>query len=297
MGEILLEGLVFGKSQYEELNALINRRFAEVGLMVVSHRGLGVGSAAQNTALGVRGAMISGADMIELDIAASSDNVYYCFHDGTEPEYLGIETNLQQLSSADIENLRYIRVDRPGRPAKVERALPLLKEFKGQDVLFNIDRSWWRWPKFLKALDILEMPQQLLLKCPAWDHSALDQLSRHPLKYPFAPICSTVKEAEQVLEMDGLNVVGLELLTETPLHPWLQRETIDHLHDKGVFAIASAVTLNTGIPLFGGFDDERAIYEGPESSYGAIMDRGIDAIQTDWPWLVAAYRDERLASE
>jgi glycerophosphoryl diester phosphodiesterase len=284
---------VFGLKQYEQVNSLINRRLAEVGVLVVSHRGAGVGSAAQNTALGVRGALASGAEMVEIDVAASSDGTFYCFHDGTEPEALGIDDNIQYLSAEEIDKLRYIRVDRPGRPSPVERLLPLLKEFQGTDALFNLDRSWWRWPAFLKALESLGMIEQITLKCPAWDLSAVGLLSKYPVKYPFVPICSSMDDVDRVIGMPGLNTIGVELLTEIPIHPWLQRETIDTLHERGVFTLASTVTLPTGVPLFGGYDDEKAVLGDPADVFAPLMDLGIDAIQTDWPWLLKSVRDSR----
>ncbi|MDR1833403.1 MAG: glycerophosphodiester phosphodiesterase family protein [Propionibacteriaceae bacterium] len=281
---------MFGRAEFEQANALLNRKLGERGMLVVSHRGAAVGSAAQNTALAVRGALLSGADMVEIDACAAADGVYFAFHDGTEPEQLGIEENLQTLTSEQIDKLRYLRVDRPGRPATVERLLPLLEEFKG-DVLFNIDRSWWRWPILLNLLDTLAMPAQLVLKCPAWDESALTQLERHPVKYPFVPICASPEDADRVIDSPDLNTVGLELLTETPLHPWFQRDVIEGLHERGVFTMVSTVTLNTGIPLFGGLDDELALLEGLDAAFGPLVTRGIDAIQTDWPWLLRSYLD------
>jgi glycerophosphoryl diester phosphodiesterase len=281
---------VFGQERHAEVNALLNRRIAELKVLVISHRGVSAGSAAPNTELAVRGAVRSGADMVEIDVCSSSDGAYYCFHDGYEPELLGCEANLQTLTGAEIDKLRYIHVDRPGRPSPVERVLPLLRKFEG-DLLFNIDRSWWRWPHFLKALDALRMPTQILLKCPAWEASAIRQLRKHPVKYPFAPICSHSDDLEEVLALDGLNTVGVELLTESPEHPWLRRDTVDALHERGLFTMASTVTLTTGVPLFGGYDDELAIQSSPTYAFGPLFDLGVDAIQTDWPWLLRDYRD------
>ena len=52
----------------------------------------------------------------------------------------------------------------------------------------------------------------------------------------------------------------------------------------------NTVTLTTGIPLFGGLDDELAISDSPGGGLRPVFDLGVDAIQTDWPALVRDYR-------
>lgn len=159
---------MFGKPQFAAMNSLINEVFETEGVVVVAHRGSAGGSITVNTELGVKAALLQGAAMVELDVAASRDGDFFCFHDGYEPEVLGFEANLQSLSTAEIEQASYVWIDRPGRRARVERLLPLLTAFRDTRTLFTIDRSWWRWPQLLQALDGLYMAHQLLIKCPAW---------------------------------------------------------------------------------------------------------------------------------
>ena len=124
---------------------MISRADEPAHPLIVAHRGSAGGSVAVNTALGVKAAVLQGARMIEIDVTASRDGEFYCFHDGCEAELLGFESNLQTLPASDIDKASYLWVDRPGRPARVERLLPMLRSFRNSDVLFNVDRSWWRW--------------------------------------------------------------------------------------------------------------------------------------------------------
>jgi glycerophosphoryl diester phosphodiesterase len=78
--------------------------------------------------------------------------------------------------------------------------------------------------------------------------------------------------------------------------PFVQPETITRLHDQGLTVWVNTLVLPNGVPLAGEYDDERALYEGPAAAWGPLLDLGIDVIQTDWPWLLAAYRHERVAS-
>lgn len=285
---------MFGQPRFAAMNALINDVFESERVVVVAHRGSGGGSVAVNTALAVRAALLQGAAMVELDVTASADGEFYCFHDGYEAESLGIDTNLQTLSAAEIDTLSYLWMDRPGRTARVEHLLPLLKGFADTRALFNIDRSWWRWPNLLKALDGLYMAHQLLLKCPAWEDAALQRLRQFDVKFPFVPICATPDDVYKVVNDPKLNTVGVELITNTRQHPWFSASVVEEFHALGVFVFVNTVTLTTGIPLFGGLDDELAVASSPDEAYGPVLALGVDAIQTDWPAIVRDYRDAWL---
>ena len=237
---------MFGQAKFAALNSRINTRLAEVGVLVVAHRGCGHGSIADNTALAVKAAALSGADVVELDVSASRDGEFFCFHDGYEPELLGLQSNLQTLTAAEIDQASYLWVDRPGRRARVERLLPLLESCRGTGVLFNLDRSWWRWPQLLRALRSLRMADQLILKCPAWEEDALGRLREFGVKFPFVPICATPEDVYRTIGDPDLNTVGAELITTTPEHPWFNPEVIKEFHKLGVFCFVNAETLTIG---------------------------------------------------
>lgn len=286
---------MFGQPRFQAMNALINSRLEREQLLIVAHRGCGGGSVAVNTELAIKAAFLQGAGMVEIDVTASSDGEFYCFHDGYEPEVLGIETNLQMLTAAEIDQLSYVWVDRPGRRARVERLLPLLAGFRGTDALFNVDRSWWRWPNLLKALDGLYMAHQLVMKCPAWETAALDRLREFNVKFPFVPICANPDDVYRTVNDPELNTIGVELITNTRQHPWFSSSVIEEFQGLGVFCFVNTVTLPTGVPLFGGLDDELAISESPEAAFAPVLALGVNAVQTDWPAIWRDYRTKWLA--
>lgn len=284
---------MFGAVAHAELNQLGNHLAAKRRPMVVSHGGVSGGFMPSNSWLAVQAAVASGADVVKIDVAASNDNIFFAFHDGYESELLGIDRNIQSLSAAEIGELSYVWCDRPGRRARVERLLPLMDAFRGQELVFALDRSWWRWPTLLKLLDGLNMPQQVLLKVPGWETDALEKLRTHRVKYPALAICSTPAEYDELPRDPDINIVGVELLAAYDDEAWFQREAIDMIHDDGRLAWINSETLTTGVPLFGGHDDERAIREGPDAAWSRVFDLGIDAIQTALPWLLRDYRERR----
>ncbi|MEA4945413.1 MAG: glycerophosphodiester phosphodiesterase family protein [Propionicimonas sp.] len=286
---------MFGQAQFAAENRLVNEVLARVGTMIVSHRGVGYASLAENSALAVRAAVLSGSDMVELDVTSSRDGEFFGFHDGYELELLGFEKNLQTLTAGEVDKASHVWIDRPGRQARVERLLPLLESFRGSGVLLQLDRSWWRWPQLLRAAATLKMSDQLVMKCPAWEEAALERLREFPTKYPLIPICSSPDDVYRTVGDPQLNTVGVELITTTERSPWFCDSVIEEFHDLGVFSLVSTVTLTTGVPLFGGLDDELAVADSPDTAWGPIFELGIDAIQTDWPWLLRDYRELRRA--
>lgn len=283
-----------GLPEFSAINAQLSETLTRAKPAVVAHRGLGHASIAPNTVGAVRAAVRSGAEIVQIPVSASADMYFWAFHDGFEPEHLGIKRNIQTLTAIDVRDQSYIWRDRPGRMARVEPLLEVLGKFAGGPTLFAIDRSWWRWPQLLIAIDTLRMPGQLLLKAPAWEHESLSRLQRHPVKYPFVPICSTPREVEEVLALDKLNIVGLELITTTRQSPWFDPEVIEEYHRRGLFILVNTVTLTTGIPQFGGYEDETAVFDSPAAAWQPLIDLGVDAIQTDWPWLLRGYRDRSV---
>jgi hypothetical protein len=282
-----------GQARYAEVNAQLRARLAERGTLVVVHRGTGIGSVVENTAAAVTAAVASGGDVVEIDVSASTDGDFFTFHDGTEPRHLGIEANLTTLTTARVRQLVYRHVDRPGRPARVEPLLELLARFRGGP-LFNVDRGWPWWETLLPALDGLDMAGQLLLKCDADADDRVALLRAHGVKYPFVPICRSIGQAERHLDDPDLNIVGVELITTGPDSPFLDRAVVAGLRARGALVLVNAEVLDNGVDLFAGHDDEAAVLGAPERGWGPLFDLGVDAIQTDWPWLLRDYRERRL---
>lgn len=284
---------MFGAEAHATTNALLNDLAEHSKPLIVSHGGVSVGSMPPNTVLSTRAALLSGADIVKIDVSGSTDNVFYAFHDGREAELVGMDRNIQTLSAAEIGGLRYLWQDRPGRRAGVERLEHVLGTFRGRKVMFALDRSWWRWPTLLKVLDGLEMPTQLILKLPVWEAAALDKLRNHRTKYPLLAICSSLDELHMLPTDEYANLIGVELIAHDVEYPWFDPAVLRSLRSSGLLTWVNSETMNTGIDLFGGYDDERAIVESPSAAWAPILDLGVDAIQTELPWLLSDYRELR----
>ncbi len=287
---------MFGDAVHAETNALLNSLASSHRPLIVSHGGVSVGPIPSNTAMAVRAALSSGADVVKIDVSASSDGVFFAFHDGFEAEYLGVDRNIQSMPASEIGELTYLWKNRPGHRVPVERLGGVLSQFKGRPVLFALDRSWWRWPALLRMLDGLHMHDQLVLKVPAWETAALHQLRLHKTKYPTLAICSTLDEVRALpIHDESINLVGVELIAHDDESPWFSRSVIDRLHRDRLLTWVNSETLTTGIPLFAGYDDSRAVNESPTAAWSRVLALGIDAVQTELPWLLWYVRECRNA--
>lgn len=112
----------------------------------------------------------------------------------------------------------------------MERLASVLSDFRGKDVLFALDRSWWRWPTLLKVLDGLQMTEQCLLKIARLEFSALGKLKAHKVKYPTLAICSTEEELYALpLHDPSINLVGVELIALDEDSAWFDPDVVDAL--------------------------------------------------------------------
>lgn len=282
-----------GRPEHAGVNRLFAQRLDEVGTLIVVHRGVAVGSVAENTVEAVLAARRSGGDVVELDVVASRDGVFFAFHDGMEPILLGVDDNLATLPASRVRELRHLRVAGTAREGRVPELGSVLARVPS-DTLINLDRSWPWWGALLPWLDGLGMTERVLLKCRADDEASLALLRAHPEPYPFMPICRTVEEAERILADPRLNTIGVELIASDEGSPFLDAAVIAGFRDRDVFTMVNAEVLTSGPPLFAGLDDDRSVFGDPDLGWGAILDLGVDAIQTDWPWLLEAYRARRL---
>lgn len=281
-----------GRPEHAHVNRRFARRLDEAGALIVVHRGVAAGSVAENTVEAVIAALRSGGDIVELDAVASRDGVFFAFHDGMEPILLGEPRNLATLPAERIRALRHLRIAGTARDGRVPELGALLAALP-DDALINLDRSWPWWGTLLPWLDERGVTERILLKCAADDQASLDVLRAHPEPYPFMPICRTLTQAERILDDPALNTIGVELIAAEPDSPFLDAAVIAGLRERGVFTLVNAEVLTSGPPLYAGLDDERSVFDDPDAGWGAILELGIDAIQTDWPWLLHAYRARR----
>ncbi len=271
-------------------NDVLRREIEKKGALIAAHRGTCGGNIVQNTSLAYRNALLHGADMIEVDAARTTDGVFYAFHNGEEKIEFGIPEDIRTLSSEKVDAMYALNC--MGQPTKqhAERLTEVLENFRGK-CFINIDRSWFYWKEIIALLKSMNMQDQILLKSGV-EKELLAELAATGEGIMYMPIMKTMEEWELVKQYD-INVAAAELIFEDEESPFVQPSFMKELHERGIAPWVNAITLNDDIRLSGSFGDNRAIGEGFDESWGALMDMGFEILQTDWPALLKGYLQER----
>lgn len=115
-----------------------------------------------------------------------------------------------------------------------------------------------------------------------------------PVKYMYMPIVYNMEELRKVLTYDNINIVGVEAIAKTADSEMIDPENLKWIREQGLYIWVNSINLGRGHELSGTYNDDVALSEGPDAAWGVLMDRGYNVIQTDWPSLLASYRDERF---
>ena len=276
----------------DALRAGLSTLMAERGTpLVVAHRGTTLGSFPDNTVRSAIGALRSGADVIETDVIRSVDGEYFLFHTGYEQKLFGVEGDVRKMTAEQLEGAVFRWQGGRSSPG-VERLDALLDALP--DTWVNIDRSWGLWPDLFDHLAQRGDEDRVLLKSPPKER-LLQALAEHPTPFLYFPIVRTVEELDRVADVDGINLIGAELLAAGPDDDFAVPEAVAAVAERYPFVLLNALNLENGSVLYLGADDDTSVLKNPEFGWGRLIEVGATAIQTDWPHLLRAYLMARTA--
>ena len=292
--------MFFGQDRFKETNELLNAKFAEKNVLICAHRGSWHGNVIQNTTIAYKAALMQGADILETDTTATVDDVVFSLHDGVEPRLFNKPWRCSlEMSSGEIEAIYPLNALGEASTHRVQR-LEDICAFLTHGELINVDRGWRARDLVLPVLDRFPyMQKQAILKAPLNAEALLEQLDSHPVPYMFMPICYNLADVEKALSYRSLNMVGVELIAHTVEDELYSDEAIEYIHSKKLFCWVNALVItdcNPKAPLYGLLNDDISILEGPESGWGALMEKKIDVIQTDWPAILRDFRKEKIGT-
>ncbi len=277
-------------SKNKELQEAVRRK----KVLVAAHRGTCGGSVVQNTILSYQNALLHGADMIEVDVSMTIDGVFFAFHNGEEQVELGIKRDIREMTAAEVESKKTLNSLQEYVGQKVERLDAVLERFRGK-CFINIDRSWFYWEKMIPFLKAKEMDAQILLKSGVHER-LLSELEKSGTGLMYMPIVKTAEEWETVKKYD-INVAAAELIFADLNGQFTDPAFLKELSDEGILPWVNVIRLNDEAVLSGGLDDNLAIGEGFEKSWGRLIGLGYKILQTDWPALLRKYVDENVQQE
>ena len=285
--EDTLTNRTIGSAQFSAMNEVIRARATATTPLIVAHRGTGLGSVPENTTGAVTVAVRQGADIVEVDTVRSTDGDYFVFHDGYEGMHFGTPRTITEMSTSEIQELRYRWVAQGSGQPTVTALADLLAQKR--EVILNVDRSWRYWPDIFQVLDARADPRRIVLKCPP-EREYLDALASHHVPYPLIPRVTEPEQVQDVLGYANLNVIGFELIAPTEGSPFLASGYIASLHARNLLVFVNALSFGPEMLQFAGYDDETSVLGDPDQGWGRLIALGADIIQTDWPDLLHSYR-------
>ncbi|PWG80818.1 glycerophosphodiester phosphodiesterase [Pararcticibacter amylolyticus] len=285
--------LLFGYSQtsFGQVAKLIQQLYEpnDKQVMVAAHRG-DWRNAPENSLQAYKLAIAEGVDIVELDLKMSKDSVLVILHDQTLNRSTTGKGKPSDFTLAELKRLNL----RDGLGAPTSQRIPTLEDVmlltKGK-VLVNLDHST---PFYKEAFAVLKKTgtlSQALFKSDehysilhAMYGSILDSIT-------FMPVVETDYGGNKQMILDyqkHLKPAAVELVFE--------HDTIDIFkRNEFIKKGGSRIWVNTlWANLCGGHNDDVASVEGKlEESWGWLIARGVNIIQTDRPHELIAYLRKR----
>ena len=264
--------------------------YAKKKIIVVAHRGSAAGNIPCNTIPAYETALLSGADMIEIDVDASADGKLYIFHPGMEKAHLGADVKIGELTSEEIKNLRYVNYDRTPTQFTLNTLDEIFEQFRGR-CFINVDKFWCNPEKITAAIKRHNIMDQILVKSSP-SKAVFDVLRELAPDIAFMPIVRRTHPSHGELVASKINYIGAEVLFDSEENEVASEEFIDMMHRDKKLVWANSIIYNHKDQLTAGHSDDAAICGDPEYGWGWLARRGFDFIQTDWTSLLTTYLDK-----
>ncbi|MBQ4087583.1 MAG: glycerophosphodiester phosphodiesterase family protein [Clostridia bacterium] len=263
----------------------------EKGIMIVAHRGVAGGNLPCNTPESYEGAILQGADMVELDVSISRDGKLFVFHPGMEPAHLKSEKLIADMDATEVEQLRFYNMDDAETHYGVSYLKDVLKQLKGR-ILINIDKYWTCMEEITALVRELGMEQQVLVKLFADQTEEIEKMEQVAPDIPFMVLVKHTDEITDTLLQKNVNYIGTEVLFETDTAPVASKEYVEEMHKKGLLVWMNAIVYNEKDVISGGHTDDISVAGNPDEGWGWIGARGADIVQTDWPQMAITYYEK-----
>ena len=258
-------------------------------VLVASHRG-DWRNYPENSLAAIESVIGLGADIVEIDLALTSDSVLMVCHDRT--------LNRTTTGKGLIAEIPYDSVRRcflkSGHGVATSHRMPTLREaleLCKDRIVVNIDKGYQYYDLVQRLSEELGVTGQLLIKgkSPVADVAA--KFAEHPRNMMYMPIIDILKPKGQALFAEyrekGIVPLAYEICWDRPA-PEVEACM------REVVAGGSKLWVNSlWASLCGGLDDDRAFEGDPAAVYGKLVDMGATMIQTDRPELLISYLRSR----
>ncbi|MCM1504383.1 MAG: glycerophosphodiester phosphodiesterase family protein [Muribaculum sp.] len=240
----------------------------------------------ENSLKGIESVIKMGADIVEIDLALTSDSVLVVCHDRTLNRTTTGKGLIEDVTMDSVSKVFLRAGHGVATTHKVPTLLEVLELCKDR-IVINIDKGYQYYDLVLALSDSLGMTDQLLIKGKSPLKEVADKMASHNQNMMYMPIIDILKPAGQELFNAYLTSGTVPLAYEvcwdqlTPEVTKCMSEVIEQ---------GSKLWVNSLWPkLNGGLCDDAAFEGNPDDIYGKLIGFGATMIQTDRPELLLTY--------
>lgn len=270
---------------------LFERALVMNDFLIVAHRGLWGGNVIQNTRQAALLAKRAGADIVEIDISRSSDGIYYLFHDEASPYLLQDKIVLGDLTSSEIRELEYYNARQSLSGYKIEKLSDFL-DWLPINILVNIDLAWKYFddPALYEIIETSGKRDQIYFKSsPKDDHlKYFEEMSRG---MHYVPIIFEQADIQRChADYPDLNILGYEFIVKDENTDLWEPGFLEKLGGDQKLLIANSEYVAKDFIIYNNWNDDTALFNQEEDTWGKTLGTGINTIMTDWPYFLNDYR-------
>ena len=258
-------------------------------VLVASHRG-DWRNYPENSLPAIRSAIEMGVDIVEIDLALTSDSVLVLCHDRTIDRTTSGKGPIAEIT---YDSIRRVNL-RAGQNAVTHWKVPTLEEaliLCKDKIVVNIDKGFQYYGLIHPLLEKYGMLEQVLIKSNVTADRAAATFSKYDDNCLFMPIVNFGKKSyRKILESYE------RLKYPLPAYEICWSEYTPEVETcmREVIAGGSKLWVNSLWPsLNGGLCDDAAVEGDPAEVYGKLVDMGATLIQTDRPELLISYLRSR----
>lgn len=238
----------------------------------------------ENSVEAMQSAIEMGVDIVEIDVAMTSDSVLIVMHDRRADRTTKAKGLVSDLKWTDLGKFRL----RSGHGVTTKCRIPTLEELLlvcKDRVIVNIDANGWPYLDMIYDMLVrLDMLDQVIIKCGCEFDEAMKAIAGRPIM--FMPMLSpAVPASVEKLHrfLDEYPCPAYEICMYNKICP-SDIEAIALINERGACAWTDTLWDSVG----GGYCDDDAVAD-PDRVYGKHLEIGSSIIQTDRPGLLIGY--------
>lgn len=167
----------------------------------------------------------------------------------------------------------------------------ILEFLKGK-CFVNVDKFWTAVEDISECIRRHGMQDQVIVKAPAMPEY-LDQLEKYAPDMPYMPIISQKDTITDELLRRNISFIGAEVLFYSDDDETASTAYIEAMHKRGLLLWVNSIIYDYRAQIAAGHSDDAAIVGNTDASWGWLIDRHYDMIQTDWVLPLRLYMQSR----